>query len=362
MNPSLSSTALLFFTASSLCAGLSLATSAQSEASKPLVLFCSLDQPVVLPGGSVKATVLADSVASAPIDYRWSAQDGAFLTAGGETSNKASGSSVEWTPKGGSAGRHSISLNASDSNGLTGNCSLTVVVSSLERGSEQSSIADLARAFLPQNSLEVPGYGLYSYLILPDKCASSQSGDVWERCKIFVREALFIAVQEKDLKRAEPSEIARLNLTYLLVTHSIPSDLTKDLDENLDKQLKWILKNYDYVRCHTLLRLLRHKISFTRAGPMVVSTKEPLFRSHPHEGDPQGPPIPHLFQDLSDAPLSVMPQWLTYFANQSFQTKFWEPNGLDSLRWGLQKYLAIAALGLPDVMKSVRVFGADKER
>ena len=354
-------TASLLFAGFGFGAGLKAADSAQSETPGALVLFCSLDQPVVQPERSVKAEVRADSVASSPIDYHWTAEDGAFLTAGRETSTAASGNSVEWTPKGGSAGRHLISLVAKDSKGLTGRCSLTVVVSSVERGSEQSSIADLARAFLPQDSLEVPGYGLYSYLILPDKCASSQSGDVWERCKIFVHEALSIAIQEKDLKRAEPSEIARLNLTYLLVKHAVPPDLSKELDENLDKRLEWILKNYDYVRCHKLLWLLGHKGSVARPGPMVVSTKLPLFRSHPHGVETPEPQILHLFQDFSDVPLSVMPQWLAYFENQSFQTKFWEPNGLQSLSWGLQKYLAIAALGLPDVLKAVKVFGADKE-
>jgi hypothetical protein len=332
------------------------AQSVPSETIGSLVLFCSLDRPVVKPDGAIKASVVADSPDQAKIAYRWTATEGAFVAAGQEPSSQASGSEVQWTAKGASPGSHKLLLAARDSAGSTGSCSLTVVVSAGDRGSETSSIRDLARAFLARDALEAIGYGLYSYLIFPDECVSSQSGSARERCNIFVRQALVQIQAEKDMKNTGAALSSHLNITYLLVKHAVPSDITARLDRHLDDQVSWILTNYDYARCHKLLLLL--KDSVTRPGPIVISTRDPIFRTNAHAtGKPPEKAPEQLFQDYSDVPLNILPLWFRRFQNQCFQEQFWQPNALDTFSWGLRKYLAIAGLGLPLAQASVKTIG-----
>jgi hypothetical protein len=345
--------ALLFLVSGDVSAALPSAQSVRSEATGSLVLFCSLDRPVIDPGGAVKASVVADSPDRATIAYQWTATEGGFLVSGQEPSLQASGSEVQWTAKGASSGSHKLSLAARDAAGSTGSCSLTVVVSAGERGSERSSIQDLARAFLARDALEVDTYGLYSYLIVPDECVSSQSGTARERCNIFIREALVQVHEEKDVKDADVAPSSHLNITYLLVKHSVPSDLTADLDRHLEDQVSWVLANYDYARCHKLLLLLGDSV--TRPGPIVISTREPVFFTHAHASSKSPEKVrEQLFQDFSNVPLNIMPMWFDRFRNQCFQEQFWQPSALDTFAWGLRKYLAIAGLGQTVAQASVK--------
>jgi hypothetical protein len=339
--------ALLIACSISACAAQQKTTTAE-----PLILFCSLDRPVIGKSGTVKATVTPDAKNTGDITYQWTASEGGFVVDGQATSSQASGSEVQWTPKGASPGAHQLKLAAQSSSERTGSCTLTVVVSATERGRQQASIQDLARAFLARDDLETIGYGLYSYLVIPDGCASSQAGTLHERCAIFVRQALLQIRDEKDMKAADVAPPSHLNITYLLVKRAIPSDTAADLDRRLDDQVSWILANYDYARCHKLLLLMKDPLS--KPGPLVISTKEPVFYANAHPSGKNQKPPEQLYQDYSDVPLNIMPLWFDRFRSQSFQEKFWETGGLDSFAWGLRKYLAIAGLGLPAAEASVK--------
>ena len=320
---------------------------------EPLVLFCSLDRPVIGTSGSVKASVTPDIKNGGEITYRWTAEEGGFVVAGQPLAAQASGNEVRWTAKGAGPGAHELTLTAQTAWGQAGNCTLTVVVSANERGGEQGSIQDLSRAFLARDDLESTGYGLYSYLVIPDACVNSQVGTLRERCALFVRQALLQIRDEKDMKDADVAPASHLNITYLLVKHAIPSDLTADLDRHVDDQLNWILTNYDYARCHKLLLLLKDPLP--KAGPLVISTKEPVFYTNAHSpGKGDKPPL-QLYQDYSDVPLNIMPLWFDHFRSQSFQEKFWQTGAMESLAWGLRRYLAIAGLGLPTAQASVKL-------
>jgi hypothetical protein len=337
------------------------ATTVPAEKIESLPVFCSLERPVIESGDSVKASVIADPANRVGVDYQWRVDEGAFLTADGKPSSQTSGgAAVEWSAKGASAGLHTLSLTAHTREGASGSCTLHVAVSAAERGvAPATSIQDLARAFLARDRVEDRGYGLYSYLILPDGCVATQSGALRQRCAVFLQSALVTIQQEKDMKAADVRPPAHLNLTYLLVTQPIPSDLATDLDRSLDQQVRWILDNYDYPRCHKLLLLLGHAV--TSRGPIVISTKNAVFdtRANAADGEPLKAPE-QLYQDYSDVPLNIMPIWLERFRNQSFQAQFWEPDALDSVFWDLRKYLAIAGLGLPAAEAAVKYIGDQK--
>jgi hypothetical protein len=328
---------------------------APSESASSLVLFCSVDSPVIPLGGSVMASVLADAPDQASIVYKWTASEGAFLSADGRPSSEASGNKVEWSGKGVSAGLHKLSLTAHDGKAATGNCSLSVVVSDLERGSDNSSILKLARAFLARSVLEVPNYGLYSYVILPNECAGSQSSPIRDRCSILVKKALVAIKDEKDMKGNDFST-SQLNLTYLLVMHDIPPDIAGELDRNRDAQVTWILENYDYARCERLLFLLKE--SGSQPGPIIVSTEQPVFYTSAKASNKSQNQVPaHLVQDFSNIPPRLMDVWLDRFRNETTQERRWQPSTLDSLAYGLRKYLAIAGGGLPTVQSAIKAIG-----
>jgi len=327
----------------------------QSEGASSLVLFCSIDSPVIPLGGSAKASVLADTGDQSSIVYKWTASEGAFLSADGQPSSEASGSKVEWSGKGVSAGIHKLSLTAHDAKGATGSCSLSVVVSDLERGSGDSSILNLARAFLARSALEIPDYGLYSYVILPNECASSKASAIRDRCSVLVKKALVTIKDEKDMKGSEFTS-SQLNLTYLMVMHDIPPDIAGELDRNRDAQVTWILENYDYARCERLLFLLKE--SGPNPGPLIVSTEEPVFYTSAKAGGKSPNQAPaHLIQDFSNIPPNLMDVWLDRFRNETCQERRWQPSTLDSLAYGLRKYLAIAGGGLPTVQAAIKAIG-----
>jgi hypothetical protein len=338
---------LLIACSISACAGQQISTTTE-----PLILFCSLDRPVVGKSGAVKATVTPDAKTAFDISYQWTAREGGFVVDGQPTSSQASGSEVKWTAKDASPGVHQLRLAAQSSSGRTGSCTLSIVVLATERGTQEALIQDLARAFLVRDDLETAGYGLYSYLVIPDGCASSQPGTLRERCAIFVRQALLQIRDEKDMKAADVAPPSHLNITYLLVKRTIPSDTAADLDRRLDDQVNWILGNYDYARCHKLLLLMKDPLA--KPGPLVISTKEPVFYRNAHPSGKNQKPPEQLYQDYSDVPLNIIPLWFDRFRSQSFQEKFWETGALESFAWGLRKYLAIAGLGLPAAEASVK--------
>lgn len=335
--------------ASAVC---SMGAQQNAAAPVPLALFCSLDRPVIGTAGVVKASVMADAKNGGDVTYRWTATEGRFLVDGHPQSSQALGREVQWSPKGAGAGAHQLSLSAHSVSGQTGSCSLTVVVSAKERGTSQSSIQDLARAFLGRDDLETAGYGLYSYLVIPDGCADSRAGAIRERCAVFIKQALLQIRDDKDMKDADVAPPSHLNITYLLVKRTIPTDITADLDRHLEDQINWILTNYDYARCHKLLLLLKDPLN--KPGPLVISTREPVFYANAHPSAKAATTPDQLYQDYSDVPLNIMPLWFERFRSQSFQEKFWEPGALNTFAFGLRKYLAIAGLGLPTAEASVK--------
>ena len=119
-------------------------------------LLCTLDHPVVLSGGSVKASAVPDSPGNALLQYQWTADAGTFLSG-------ASGQEVEWAAKAVTPGPHVLSVSAEDAEHAKLSCSLRIVVAEPERGAfEPSPMRSLARAFLVRGAMESPNYGLYT--------------------------------------------------------------------------------------------------------------------------------------------------------------------------------------------------------
>jgi hypothetical protein len=317
-------------------------------------VFCSLSRPIVEPGGSVKASVVAGS-GGGVIDYRWTAADGTLVVPSAVLSRRSSASEVEWKAGNVSPGVHVIALHARRLGGSTASCSLKVVVASPERGSAKPSVADLRRALLPAGDVESAGFGLYSYVILPSDCATSTPGDVFDRCTLFVRTSLSGIVAQNDFARGSDFSASRLNLTYLLVKRTIPPKLKAGLDQNVDLQVRWVLANYDYARCQKLLWLLGRSTSGD--GPSVVSLKDPIFLSaDTASGGSHSQPPAYLYQTYSDVSLDTMQLVMTRFQKQSLQADFSQPSSLDAFSRDLRKFVAYAGLSSRAANSDVKMF------
>jgi hypothetical protein len=317
-----------------LWAGLGVPAPARAEdapSAGVLELVCSLDQPVVGPHESVKATVLVNVPEPKSLHYRWQANAGGFVAPGSELSREAGGSTVEWNPDGIASGSYTLTVTVTDGKDLSGSCWLVVVVGQEVRSATVSPEAEFeretARALLPKDRSESKGYGLYSYMLLGAPPNDSNR----ERYKKFVQAYLDRIIKLKELEsQFRPSQ---LNITYLPVDEEPSDDFTTD----------WVLDHFDYARARFLLASIP---GVHGDGPFIISSYHAL----------QGPSsltTPYIFEDLSSVPPDVVEFWVQQFKSQTAQERSWDKETVSSVALKLRTAIAIVAMGLPEVQKAV---------
>ncbi len=144
------------------------------------------------------------------------------------------------------------------------------------------------RKFLVGNQAEDPGYGLYSYLLLPREPSPSDDG-LRTRYLGAIGEYLSIArIKDFDLQ-PEPPPPRNLNIAYLPL-REVPSRLTPDD----------LLSRYNWPLAQTILgRLLLLNRGGRRDGPFILSHNQPLSSAKSLPGRP-------LFIDMSRVPARVI--------------------------------------------------------
>lgn len=314
-----------------------LATLAVAQGGDPsppgvLELVCSLDQPVVGPHESVKATVLVNAPEPKSLQYRWKADAGGFVTPGSEPSKEASGSTVEWNPNGIAPGSYTLTVTVTNGKGSSESCTLVAVV-----GKEVRSASFVVRtaefgrevegALLVKDRSEGNGYGLYSYMLLGAPTNDSNRG----RYQKFVQAYLDKIFKVKELERYFPS--SQLNITYLPVDREPPDDFTTD----------WVLDHFDSARARFLLASIP---GIHGDGPFIISS------SHPLQG-PDSITVPYIFEDLSGVPPDVVDFWVRQFKSQTAQEHSWDKETVSGVALRLRTAIAILAVGLPEVQRAV---------
>jgi hypothetical protein len=279
-------------------------------------LACSSDSPIVVEGTSVAVRAWALPTSSPGPSYTWTADVGTIRGAGREV--QWDFTDVTWSPQ-----SHQATVKVTFPSGATAGCSIRVKVVTGKR----SGLVPV-REFLVKGAKQPQGYGLYSYFLLGSRPTDSS------------RERYLLAIQAylagmEDVSKQSALPAATLNVAFLPIETPAPPHLTAE----------WLLDHYDYARAQALLHALPGDLT---DGPYIVSTLKPLdFYTRPDR---------YLFQDLSTVPTEpsdLISWWVREFRHQSAQERFWEPKTGELLALKLRTTIAVLAIGLPEVQKSI---------
>jgi hypothetical protein len=139
-----------------------------------------------------------------------------------------------------------------------------------------------------------------------------------------------------DVENQKDLPPATLNITHLPIEVIQPPDPTPE----------WLLDHYDYAKAQALLHVLPDDLT---DGPYIISTLQPLSSY-------AQPPDRYLFQDLSTVPTQpadLISWWIREFIHQSAQERFWEANTGERMVLKIRTTIAVLAIGLPEVQKSI---------
>lgn len=296
---------------------------------------CAADQPVVHPGDSLVVRAWAVDAQGQPlkaVSWRWNAPVGvlkgeavAVWQFGGARLPR-SGSVVLATVDGALSGRSLL------------RCDVEVVLADPPahavdegRGGEVS-----ARAFLVTGQDAVPGYGLYSYVLL-----RAPSVDPTERARHVQAVAAYLLLIRPAAEMERYRRRSQMNLAALPVKRAV------DLPE---EPLGWpdalklaerVLLDYDYDRAESLLA--DFEIRGAGSGPYLVAA---LGRAA--EGRRSG-----LVMDMSRVVPPLVVDWVRSFRSLATAERSWGSDAVVKLALGTRNAVAVAALNMPDVRASL---------
>lgn len=306
-----------------LCSCLYLSTSAyrtQTSAGQlfpppasPLILTCSPDKPTVWTREVITVRGWA-SRSGEPLRFSWT-------TTGGRIGSRAA--ETTWNFAGVSPGTYAATVRVSGG-GRVAECTVRVVVQSPSNSRGRES----GWSFLISRQTEEAGYGLYTYLLLGSPPAERNRERYRRAIEAWVGLIPDITALEQYITRRE------LNVTYLPLALSPPAGPIA---------VDWALQHYDYARARALLSKLPGDY---RDGPYLISSLAPMTAMT------TSPPR-FLFQDLSRTPAHLVTLWVKEFFNQAAQERFWEETTARGLALKLRTTIAILAISLPDVPKTL---------
>jgi hypothetical protein len=289
----------------------------------PLAVAGSPSTPVIPQNGKVTLRVHASARGRQKLDCSWSADAGAI--SGGEHE-------VEWSLKGVEPrpGPYKASVKVSLPSGESASCSIQVFVAKVDLTSataEERGTRETGRSFLVKGANEVPGYGLYSYLLLGSRAATESTRDRYRKT---IQSYLDTVEQVERLLYYLPPN--RLNVAYLPIEVAPSSAPTAD----------WLIDNYDYARARSFLDVLPGNL---REGPYFISALKRLSSSSPVDH--------YLFQDLSGVPSDIDFLWVREFLNQAAQERYWNPPTAELFVLRMRTTIGVLAEGLPEVQQSL---------
>jgi len=246
--------------------------------------------------------------ASEPLNYNWK-------STGGTINGK--GSVVMIATENLSEGRYQITASATDARGSTSACTADFAIGkpALDEHHIQTE-----RCLLPDGSKESPGYGLYSYLLMPtqpEPLSNAEKG--WKnlltvvitqvhQTEISKQATVPSSSTASSVPKAQHREAQRLNILYVPVL-SLPKP---EEAESVD----WIVKNYDYARAERILIQVLGAESALR-GPYLVANLFPL-------GPSTARPLSPLSMDLTSFPNDVAVSSVRLFKSETASPRYWE--------------------------------------
>ncbi len=302
------------------------AVAAQAEQNQSRVI-CSVERPVAVPGEAVGLHAWV-AKPEGTRTYRWSVDGGRIL---GE------GAHVKWSLGAVEPDVYTASVKVSSPGADVGTCGVHLVVDPDENS--RGELRESARSLLLAGAEEVPGYALYSYILLGSPPSEQEIERYTKTLEAFLTLIPSLARLELYLDGTDT-----INLTYIPVTRKMDSDMAESL-ENGDYQqaAKWVLRHYDYARARVILGRLDASY---REGPYVVSYPAPLTRLKTLDR-------PHLFQNASTVPPRIAHDWVREFLTQAAQNNYWDEGGFTRFALNLRTTVAVMSRGLKDVRGAI---------
>jgi hypothetical protein len=183
---------------------------------------------------------------------------------------------------------------------------------------------------LPQGK-ELPGYGLYSYILF-----SAKPRDEEERSRYLKTiEAVLLVLQSADSYERLRVPRAGLNIIY------IPVLKRPNLDESDAVIAQHVLDVYDYAQASVILNRVQ---GFHQSGPYLLSLTTPLAQPGTR---------PLLWQDLTGVVPDRAWDWVKNFAYLAAQPRTWSDAALQDFGLKLRNLIAVAGKLAPDVAKAM---------
>jgi hypothetical protein len=278
-------------------------------------MSCTPQRPAAFPRDTVQVQVWVPK-STTQYRYLWSAT-------GGRITGQDSVASWDFTGVG--PGSYTATVKVSGDE-LPVECSLRVVV--LDRDDGRGVFTRVTgRQVLMPGAVEVPGYGLYSYILFGNPPDDASRDRYLKAIQAYLNLIPDLTALEKY---AKPSD---LNATYVPVDTEPPTSVSAE----------WVMRHYDYARAAVLLRVIPTSHA---DGPYIVSSARPLTG-----GD--GLAKDFLLQDLSSVPAGLVSDWVKLFINQASQPNFWQPKSAAMVALRLRTAVGILAIGLPEVQRSL---------
>lgn len=200
-----------------------------------------------------------------------------------------------------------------------------------DKGTTRGENLISAKRFLLPGDVEVPGYGLYSYVLF-----SAPPKDAEERARYLKTiEAYLLVLQDVDDYLRHNVRPRSLNATYIPLKE-VPAPGKSNAEFAVN-----VLAVYDYTAAEILMNNVRHA---HQQGPYLLSVLKPL--SAP--GEP-----PHLWEDLTGVVPDEAWNWIKFFTYLAAQQRSWSEDSLRRFGLKLRNLIAVGGKVTPDVLKGL---------
>ncbi len=302
-------------------------------------VICITDRPAIVEGESTNLqawlTTQDGQLLPQPASFLWQVTEGTVLGTGPEVQWELSHVKIE--PK---ESRKTVTATAK-----TGHlsCVVEVVIEKQEpAGSEGSTAATRdgrlrsARKYLFPNETEKPGFGLYSYLLFP------------ERPRTEKEKALYVKTVESCLRMMESVEehLAIHRETGELNATHIPVKMAPKSSEGLSDWAANVLAVYDYTTAQKLLDKLGNEY---RQGPYLIAVLKPLLSER------KTPVQEYLLGDFTSREPKLASQVVELFTYRAAQQRTWMDESLRSFRLNVRNLVAVAGKVAPEVASAMIV-------
>lgn len=290
------------------------------EVDGPTVV-CSASDPVTVSGAVIRLRAWLGSADEADAVYRWAATVGEI---------EGGGQEVGWNLSDVEPGYHRATLEVVLPSGTSGTCSVQVKVTVGRKGEERLSGKEL----LVRGERQRPGYGLYSYLLIPTRPTDEERA---ARTRAAFEAFLALIPDIEAFQGGLP--LRRVNLSVLPVEEPAPSKL------ETAKLVDWLMEHYDFARAR---ELLLDAPGPQEDGPYLVSGLKPLT------GDGTSDEL--LVQDLSWVPPHLVAAWVREFLNQAEQSDAWEGRTLRSFALKLRTIVGVLGEAVEPTLGGVKTW------